>query len=82
MFGAAKVIVGLMAIATPGLVRHSLHEFASRIGCRRSWFQDRPGFPHYDLTPEHRDVALHAGAVDIKLRDLIRMMRRNASGSS
>ena len=53
----------------------SLHAFASRIGCRRSWFQDRPGFPHYDLTPGHRAVAVREGAVDIKLRDLIRMMR-------
>lgn len=27
-----------------------LHEFATRIGLRRSWFQPANGRPHYDLT--------------------------------
>lgn len=26
-----------------------LHEFASKIGLKREWFQDKPGRPHYDI---------------------------------
>jgi len=40
-----------------------LHVFALRIGLRRSWFQGRASFPHYDVTTEVRERALHAGAV-------------------
>jgi hypothetical protein len=40
-----------------------LHSFASRIGLRRSWFQDRASFPHYDVTTAVRERALSAGAV-------------------
>jgi hypothetical protein len=51
-----------------------LHEFAARIGMRRSWFQsDTPagkrvlppvGSWHYDLTPAKRAAAVRAGAVE------------------
>lgn len=41
-----------------------LHALARRIGLKRAWFQDRPGFPHYDLTPGRRALALRAGAVE------------------
>jgi hypothetical protein len=46
-----------------------LHQVAQRIGLRRAWFQDRPGFPHYDLTPSRRAKALEAGAVAQSLRE-------------
>lgn len=39
-----------------------LHVMAKRIGLRREWFQDKPGFPHYDLTPPRRQEALMCGA--------------------
>ena len=44
-----------------------LHEFASRIGLRREWFQTKRGRPendHYDLTRQGRERALELGAVD------------------
>jgi hypothetical protein len=40
-----------------------LHAFAARIGLRRSWFQDRASYPHYDVTTDVRERALVAGAV-------------------
>ena len=43
-----------------------LHEFASRIGLRREWFQTKHGRPendHYDLTRKGRERALELGAL-------------------
>lgn len=45
-----------------------LHRVAAAIGLRREWFQDRAGFPHYDLTPSRRARALRAGAAEASLR--------------
>lgn len=39
-----------------------LHRFAESLGLKRSWFQDRPRFPHYDLTASKRKLALKKGA--------------------
>lgn len=49
-----------------------LHALAQRIGLRRSWFQAREGFPHYDVTPSRRAAAIRAGAVETSLREWIR----------
>jgi hypothetical protein len=43
-----------------------LHDFASRLGMRREWFQSKPGRPekdHYDLTRQRRELALELGAI-------------------
>ncbi len=41
-----------------------LHAFALKIGLRRAYFQNKPGFPHYDLMSERtRKAAADAGAV-------------------
>lgn len=47
----------------------ALHRLARKIGLKRAWFQDRPGFPHYDLTPGRRLLALQHGAVERSLFD-------------
>ena len=47
----------------------TLHAIANKIGMRQSWFQNKQGFPHYDLTPSRRARALRAGAVETDLRD-------------
>lgn len=56
-----------------------LHEMASRIGMRRSWFQDHAKLPHYDLVASKRDQALELGAVGVSMRfcgcfQLVRMI--------
>lgn len=39
-----------------------LHEFAAALGLRRSWFQGKASYPHYDVTTTVRDRALQLGA--------------------
>lgn len=40
-----------------------LHEFASKIGLRREWFQEKDVWSHYDLTsPRMIQKAISAGA--------------------
>lgn len=40
----------------------ALHAFAARLGLRRSYFQDHPTMPHYDLTASKHALALRLGA--------------------
>ena len=54
---------------------NELHLIARKIGLKRAWFQDRPGFPHYDLVPTKREKALSAGAVAMDLKEWIRLKR-------
>ncbi len=39
-----------------------LHEFAKSLGLLQRWFQDKAHFPHYDITPGKRKLALLKGA--------------------
>ncbi len=60
-------------MATDGDITE-LHHMAARLGLRRSWFQvSRSGrFPHYDLTPRKRALAVRLGAVEIESVVLVR----------
>lgn len=43
-----------------------LHLAASKIGMKRSWFQDKgDGFPHYDLVASRRAAAVKNGAIEV-----------------
>ena len=48
-----------------------LHKFAEKIGLKKSWFQNKIKFPHYDLTPSKREIALHYGAKEYSLKKWI-----------
>lgn len=52
-----------------------LHLFARGIGLRRIWFQDKPTFPHYDLTPFKRNLAILRGAEQKLVIDFLREKR-------
>jgi hypothetical protein len=57
-----------------------LHAFATRIGLRREWFQNKPrpdgsSFPHYDLNEGRRAKAVAAGAVELDRRAAVEMWR-------
>jgi len=52
-----------------------LHAFAKRLGMRRSWFQEHPVLPHYDLVPSRRSRALVLGAVFVPAREQARRRR-------
>lgn len=67
-----------------------LHEFAAKLGLKRSWAQLRPKRPemdHYDCTRSKRELALKLGAVDEDMRGsarrtIARMERRKAEEAS
>lgn len=40
-----------------------LHSFATDLGLKRAWFQDKAVYPHYDVTVGVRDRAISLGAV-------------------
>jgi hypothetical protein len=44
-----------------------LHALASRIGLKRSWYQDKGNLPHYDLTRSKRAAAIGAGAAPLAI---------------
>ncbi len=52
-----------------------LHNLAARIGLKRSWFQQHPLMPHYDLTPAMRQRAINAGAMAISFNRLVGMVQ-------
>lgn len=57
-----------------------LHAMAATIGLRRSWFQDHPLMPHYDLTTSKRFSAMKNGAESrtrIELVEHLRALRRD-----
>jgi Protein of unknown function (DUF4031) len=50
-----------------------LHEFAQRLGLRKTWFQskpDRPWHDHYDIPGEARELALRLGAIALTTREM------------
>lgn len=48
-----------------------LHRVARQIGLKRAYFQNRKGFPHYDLTPSKRVLAIEQGAIEKDLTEFI-----------
>lgn len=52
-----------------------LHEFAERLGLKRSWFQDAGALPHYDVTLTKRKKALTAGAVYVDRKTEVNYIR-------
>jgi len=49
-----------------------LHAMAARLGLRRTWFQNKPTHPHYDLTPAKRAQAIKYGAQAVSAHELLR----------
>jgi len=52
-----------------------LHDFAKKIGLKRSWFQNKRSFPHYDIVPSKRELAIQKGAKEIYLIEWFRKLR-------
>ena len=53
-----------------------LHAMADRIGVQRRWFQDKPGFPHYDICKSKRALAVACGAVEVDRRQFVAIVDR------
>jgi hypothetical protein len=54
----------------------ALHAMADKIGVARRWFQNKPGFPHYDICKAKRELAVRFGATEISWRELVAMVKR------
>ncbi len=55
-----------------------LHAFAQQLGLRRTWFQERASYPHYDVTTSIRSRALKLGALHadrVQLMDCCRRLK-------
>ena len=48
-----------------------LHQMAARLGLRRAWFQNKPGYSHDDLTPGKRAQVLRFGAQAVGTLELV-----------
>jgi hypothetical protein len=59
-----------------------LHAFAEALGLRRAWFQNKAGFPHYDLIPTRRAKAVVLGAVETNLSDWLKARRNDNQGTT
>lgn len=53
-----------------------LHAMAHAIGMKREWFQNRAGFPHYDLVPAKRIRAVELGAIEHDRYQAVEFARR------
>ena len=57
-----------------------LHQFAHRIGLARSWYQEHPVHPHYDIGSDRiHALAIRAGAQEITRQEMGQRMLRRAS---
>lgn len=52
-----------------------LHEFAAKMGLKRAWFQNHK-WPHYDLHPARRVVAVRLGAIEVDRKQFIEIYKR------
>lgn len=53
-----------------------LHAFAAALGLKRSWFQDRASYPHYDITMSVRERAIKRGAVSVGKSEMLQAARK------
>lgn len=63
IFGEGKLSSHLFAAGFDEASVEELHAMAKLIGLRREWFQPL-SYPHYDLTPSRRALAVKKGAVE------------------
>ncbi|MDI2141302.1 MULTISPECIES: DUF4031 domain-containing protein [unclassified Pseudomonas] len=56
-----------------------LHSFADRLGLKRSWFQSKTLYPHYDVTKSVRTRALAMGAKGADREQIVRCAKRMRS---
>lgn len=61
-----------------------LHDMASAIGLRRTWFQPSPpaSHPHYDVSLSRRARAVEMGAIDCDRNTFVDHIRRIRCSSS
>lgn len=56
-----------------------LHDMASKIGLKRSWFQKNHSIPHYDVSTSKRVTAVLMGAKSVTSKELVQIHRKNST---
>lgn len=51
-----------------------LHTFAEEIGLKRTWFQDHPKHPHYDIWGRKVRRAIANGAKFVSSKEIVRRL--------
>ena len=51
-----------------------LHKFAKEIGLKRTWFQDHPRHPHYDIFGMKVRKAITNGAKFVSSKEIVRRL--------
>ena len=72
-----KLTVWCHMIAT---TPEELHTFAKTLGLKRIWAQGNPRFPHYDLTPAKKVMAIKLGAKEVTVRELAMVQMKQMGG--
>jgi len=60
--------------------RAELFEFGDRIGLNRKWFQDGE-HPHFDIVDSFRRIAIHHGARQASMREIVTAAKKLRSES-
>ncbi len=66
--------MGTDDLTANGLIE--LNAMATRLHLQLTWFQDRAFYPHYDLTPSKRKLAVSYGAQEVSKSDWVKRCRR------
>ena len=53
-----------------------LQTFAVQLGLHPSWFQNKSGMPHYDLTTRMRQKAIRMGAFELNRKKFLKFMKK------
>jgi Protein of unknown function (DUF4031) len=56
-----------------------LHAMADSLGLKRIWFQNKHNFPHYDVVPSKRNLAIRFGAKAVTQEESIAIWDRICS---
>lgn len=54
--------------------KEELHLAAHNLGLKVEWFQDHPTFPHYDISPRTRALAVEMGARELPTKTILLQM--------
>lgn len=59
-----------------------LHEMASKLGLKRSWFQNSVNLAHYDIVGSKRELAVKYGAKELTMREAVFKWKELRGGSN
>lgn len=52
-----------------------LHDMVDKIGVNRKWFQNKEGYPHYDICKSKKALAIKYGATEMRDREILQQVK-------